>query len=101
MPSGEAGEPRNIAADSSRYASTPHDVHARTPRPDASMLDARPPSRPLQFANRGREQSVADTLKTSVRKMDAYLDSAILAGAKDGSSFWSQTATTLFQSNFS
>src|SRR4029079_18842802 len=33
--------------------------------------------------------------------LQSTLDSAILAGAKDGSSFWSQTATTLFQSNFS
>src|SRR5436305_3506720 len=45
MPFVEGRGPRNTAADSSRYASTPHDAIARTPHPDASMLDARPPSR--------------------------------------------------------
>src|SRR5687767_6025525 len=57
MPSVEGHEPRNTAADSSRCASTPHDAHARTPHPDASMLDVRPPSRPLHLQIEGENRS--------------------------------------------
>ena len=61
MPSVERHEPRNNAVDSSRYASTPHDAHARTPNPDASTLDARPPFRPLhpQIEGENRSRSAA------------------------------------------
>src|SRR6185312_537074 len=47
----------NIAADSSRYASTPRDAPARMPRPDASTPDAAPPSRPLHLQIYGENKS--------------------------------------------
>src|SRR5215207_7493689 len=57
MLSAEGYEPRNIAADSSRRASTPHGAHARMPHPDASTLDARPPSVPLHLQIDGENRS--------------------------------------------
>jgi hypothetical protein len=72
MPSAEGRATRNIAADSSHYASTPHDALARSPHADASTVAVRSPSVLSQFANRGREQIVLRRLRTSVRELDAY-----------------------------
>ena len=51
--------------DSSRCASTPHGAPARRPRPVASTVGARTPSRSPQPANRGREQIASAGIKTS------------------------------------
>ena len=53
----EGHAPRNIAADSSRYASTPRDGPAKKPRLDASTPDSTPPSRSLHLQIDGENRS--------------------------------------------
>jgi hypothetical protein len=78
MPSAGGHETCNIAADSSRYASNPHDALVRSPHADASTVAVRSPSALSSFRNRRREQIVLMSLPTSVQRSDAYPASVLL-----------------------